>query len=53
VTRWAILTVEHLLQPGGVSDYTRIVARGLVAAGDEVRVFAPLFDFRTELGNRE
>jgi glycosyltransferase involved in cell wall biosynthesis len=41
VTRWAILTGEYPPQPGGVSDYTRLVADSLVAAGDEVRVFAP------------
>jgi glycosyltransferase involved in cell wall biosynthesis len=38
---WAILTGEYPPDPGGVSDYTRLVARGLAAAGDEVRVFAP------------
>jgi len=41
VTRWAVLTGEYPPDPGGVSDYTRLVARGLAAAGDEVRVFAP------------
>ncbi len=41
MTRWAILTGEYPPQRGGVSDYTRLVARGLVAAGDTVRVFAP------------
>jgi glycosyltransferase involved in cell wall biosynthesis len=28
-------------QPGGVADYTRLVARGLAAAGDEVHVWCP------------
>ena len=39
--RWALLTGEYSPDPGGVSDYSRIVARGLAAAGDEVRVYAP------------
>ena len=41
MTRWAILTGEYPPQPGGVSDYTRLVARGLAEAGDSVTVFAP------------
>jgi glycosyltransferase involved in cell wall biosynthesis len=41
VTRWAILTGEYPPQPGGVSDYTRLVAGGLAAAGDNVAVYAP------------
>jgi glycosyltransferase involved in cell wall biosynthesis len=36
---WAILTGEYPPQPGGVSDYTRQVARGLAEAGDEVHVW--------------
>jgi glycosyltransferase involved in cell wall biosynthesis len=43
MTRWAILTGEYPPQPGGVSDYTWLVAKGLVASGDAVRVFAPPF----------
>lgn len=39
--RWAIITGEYPPQPGGVSDYTRLVARGLAEAGDEVHVWAP------------
>jgi glycosyltransferase involved in cell wall biosynthesis len=39
--RWAILTGEYPPDPGGVSDYSRLVATALVQAGDEVRVFAP------------
>jgi glycosyltransferase involved in cell wall biosynthesis len=38
---WALVTGEYPPQPGGVSDYTRLVARGLAEAGDEVQVFAP------------
>ena len=41
VTRWAILTGEYPPQSGGVSDYTRLVAEGLAAFGDEVVVYAP------------
>ena len=39
--RWHIITGEYPPQPGGVSDYTRSVACGLVAAGDQVEVWAP------------
>jgi len=38
---WQIITGEYPPQPGGVGDYTRILADGLVAAGDEVHVWAP------------
>ncbi len=41
MTRWAILTGEYPPQAGGVSDYTRLVAEGLAAVGDEVAVYAP------------
>jgi glycosyltransferase involved in cell wall biosynthesis len=37
---WHILTGEYPPQPGGVSDYTRLVARGLAEAGDSVHVWA-------------
>ncbi len=36
-----ILTGEYPPQSGGVSDYTRLVAEGLAAVGDEVAVYAP------------
>lgn len=39
--RWAILTGEYPPGPGGVSDYTRLVAEALAAAGDAVTVYAP------------
>ncbi len=42
--RWAILTGEYPPQPGGVADYTRQVALGLAAAGDEVNIFAPPYE---------
>ena len=38
---WHIVTGEYPPQPGGVSDYTRLVARELARAGDEVHVWAP------------
>jgi glycosyltransferase involved in cell wall biosynthesis len=38
---WCILTGEYPPQHGGVSDYTRVVAKGLAEAGDEVHVWAP------------
>ncbi len=37
---WHILTGEYPPQQGGVSDYTRLVARELAQAGDEVHVWA-------------
>jgi glycosyltransferase involved in cell wall biosynthesis len=39
--QWCIVTGEYPPQNGGVSDYTRQVAEGLAACGDEVHVFAP------------
>ena len=39
--RWAILTGEYPPTPGGVSDYTQLVATSLAEAGDEVHVWAP------------
>jgi hypothetical protein len=41
LTRWSILTGEYPPQPGGVSDYTRLVAQGLAALGDEMAMYAP------------
>lgn len=38
---WHVLTGEYPPQHGGVSDYTRLVARGLAEAGDRVVVWAP------------
>ena len=40
-TTWHILTGEYPPQPGGVSAYTRLVARALADAGDRVEVWAP------------
>lgn len=44
MTRWAVLTGEYPPHPGGVSDYTRLVAAGLAAAGDDMTVYAPPAD---------
>lgn len=41
LTSWHIITPEYPPQPGGVSDYTRTIAEGLAAAGDEVHVWCP------------
>jgi glycosyltransferase involved in cell wall biosynthesis len=38
---WHIITGEYPPQAGGVSDYTKLVAEGLAAAGDEVHVWCP------------
>lgn len=36
-----MITGEYPPQPGGVSDYSRLLACGLAAAGDAVEVYAP------------
>jgi glycosyltransferase involved in cell wall biosynthesis len=41
VNEWHIITGEYPPQAGGVSDYTRALALGLAAAGDEVHIWAP------------
>jgi glycosyltransferase involved in cell wall biosynthesis len=38
---WHLITGEYPPQNGGVSDYTRILARELAGAGDRVEVWAP------------
>jgi glycosyltransferase involved in cell wall biosynthesis len=38
---WHIITGEYPPNEGGVADYTRLVALGLVAHGDRVHVWAP------------
>lgn len=38
---WHILTGEYPPVPGGVADYTRLVARALVTQGDAVTVWTP------------
>jgi len=41
---WHIITGEYPPQHGGVSDYTRQIARGLADLGDAVHVWAPPVD---------
>lgn len=41
MSEWHIITSEYPPQRGGVSDYTRVVAQALAAAGDEVHVWCP------------
>ena len=36
-----MITGEYPPQTGGVSDYSRLVAHGLAAAGDHIDVYAP------------
>ncbi len=38
---WHLITCEYPPRVGGVADYTRLVARGLAAAGDEVHAWCP------------
>jgi glycosyltransferase involved in cell wall biosynthesis len=42
--RWHLVTGEYPPQRGGVSDYTRAVARGLAAGGGDVHVWCPAAD---------
>ena len=37
--RWHLITGEYPPQPGGVADYSRVIARGLAAAGDAVTIW--------------
>jgi glycosyltransferase involved in cell wall biosynthesis len=41
LTTWHLITGEYPPQPGGVGDYTRLVAIELARAGDRVNVWAP------------
>jgi glycosyltransferase involved in cell wall biosynthesis len=41
VSVWHIITSEYPPDVGGVSDYTREIAEGLVRMGDEVHVWCP------------
>jgi glycosyltransferase involved in cell wall biosynthesis len=38
---WHLITSEYPPLPGGVSDYTHLIAKGLAAAGDTVHVWCP------------
>ena len=44
MAEYHLITSEYPPQPGGVSDYTYIVASGLGAAGDAVHVWCPPMD---------
>ena len=46
---WHIITGEYPNQSGGVSDYTRQLAIGLAAEGDEIHVWAPDFPGSTAI----
>jgi glycosyltransferase involved in cell wall biosynthesis len=48
MTDWHIITCEYPPQIGGVSDYTRLLARELRNAGDDVQVWAPAFAATTQ-----
>jgi glycosyltransferase involved in cell wall biosynthesis len=48
---WHLITSEYPPQPGGVSDYTQLVAEGLTAAGDEVHVWCPSAAGEPTIGN--
>ncbi len=43
---WHVITGEYPPQPGGVSDYTRQLVRGLAEAGDQLEVWAPRSEVR-------
>jgi hypothetical protein len=38
---WNLITGEYPPQPGGVADYSQLVAQGLARAGEAVEVWAP------------
>ena len=44
MAEWHLITSEYPPQPGGVSDYTGLVAAGLGAASDGVHVWCPPSD---------
>ena len=39
MANWHLITGEYPPQPGGVADYTRLVAQGLADVGDKVHVW--------------
>lgn len=41
---WHVVACEYPPRTGGVSDYTRLVAEGLAAVGEEVHVWCPPHD---------
>jgi len=40
---WHVITGEYPPQPGGVSDYSYLLAKGLAAARDEVHIWCPSY----------
>jgi glycosyltransferase involved in cell wall biosynthesis len=52
MAEWHLITCEYPPQAGGVSDYTQLVARGLAAAGDDVHVWCPSQQQRSEIRNQ-
>ena len=44
---WHIITPEYPPQPGGVGDYTQLVAGALAVAGDQVHVWCPFVQGET------
>ena len=46
---WHIITSEYPPQTGGVSDYTKLIANELAAGGDDVHVWCPGEDQRSEI----
>ncbi len=51
-TCWHIITCEYPPQAGGVSDYTKLIAGELAAAGDEVHVWCPGTEQRSEVSGQ-
>ena len=47
-TFWRLITCEYPPQIGGVSEYTRLLAEGLAAAGDRVEVWCPAAGMRSD-----
>src|SRR5436190_9439221 len=50
---WHLITSEYPPQPGGVSDYTHLVANGLAAEGDTVHVWCPAQEQRSEIRSQK
>ncbi len=48
---WHVITGEYPPQPGGVADYTRLIARGLGEAGESVHVWAGPHEQRADEEN--
>ena len=46
---WHVITGEYPPQPGGVSDYTRLVCDGLASAHNTVHVWAPADGLRSSI----